>query len=335
MKAIFKDVNISAISTTLPKDVKCIDEQIDKFYNGNQKQLNRIKKNIGINFRHISDQETTTLNLCYRSSLDIINNFSDIHLDALIFVTQTPDFLQPNNSHLLHGMLNLDQECLCFDINQGCSGYVYGLYVAFSLLHNGNCKNILLCVGDTISKIVDPKDSNTAPLFGDAGSATLLQKKQTNDNAYFILNSLGSGWNNIWLPNSAFKKTKDCSFLKMNGAEVFNFSIEKEMNSISNLLQFSNMEIENIDYLFFHQANLYIINNIARKLKLPLDKVPTASIAKYANTSSASIPLAICDLFQAKIKEHKKVILSGFGVGLSWASCCLSLNDTLIFKNIG
>lgn len=342
MKMILNNAGIKAISCVIPYKKIDINEQINIFYSGNQRRANRIKNTIGIKVRHIVDDNTTTLDLCYIASKNLLKHFEGLNIDAILFVTQTPDFLQPNNSHILHGKLGLSENCACIDINQGCSGYVYGLFLAFMMVECG-AKNIILCVGDTMSKVVNPIDSNTAPLFGDAGSATLISKN-INEKSFFSFHSNGNGWENIVFPNSGFRN--NACFTKvdtnrhglyMDGAEVFNFSVSKEPKSILELLSFSNKKIDDIDYIFFHQANAYIIANISKRLGLSLDKAPIESIGKYGNTSSTSIPMAICDYFgnnSLHTSKNRTLILSGFGVGLSWASCLININSKCLILPI-
>lgn len=338
MKSSFNHIQIQAISTCIPSQKVTLEEQVDLLYNGDIKKAQRIKKSIGLDTRYIADSDTTTLDLCTQAALNLFQQVSidKQKIDAIIFVTQTPDFLQPNNAHLLHARLNLSQNCACFDLNQGCSGYVYGLFLASMLIQSG-AKHILLCAGDTLSKVVDPKDSNTAPLFGDAGSATLITYSKKESASLFCIHSNGLGWENIILPNSAFRNSSvltktppHSKTLCMDGAEVFNFSIDKEPKAIQEILEDAQSNIDEIDYIFFHQANAYIISNIARRLNLPLHKAPWDSVGKYGNTSSASIPLAICDTLHSSTQQERRVILSGFGVGLSWATCLISLQDDTI-----
>ncbi|WP_027327675.1 3-oxoacyl-ACP synthase [Helicobacter pametensis] len=334
MKTLFHHSSIQAIACCVPENLIKLEDQVDTLYKGDTKKMQRIQKTIGLNARYVANQMTTTLDLCFQASQKVLEStkLDSSLIDAIVFVTQTPNFLQPNNAHLLHGKLNLTQECACFDLNQGCSGFVYALFLASSLIESG-AQHVLICAGDTLSKVVDPKDSNTAPIFGDAGSATLVSKEKGS--SFFSLHSDGKGWENIVLPNSAFgihcgfqKTPHDSRHLYMDGAEVFNFSIDKEPKAIHEILQFAQKEISEIDYIFFHQANAYIISNITRRLGLTLDKSPTQSIAKYGNTSSASIPLAICDYFwNTKLEADLQLILSGFGVGLSWATCLTTLKN--------
>lgn len=336
MKSNFSCARIKGIATCIPKYKIHLHEQADLFYQGDLKKVSRIKKSIGLDARYITDNQTTTLDLCLKASKHLLQSFEKIQVDALVFVTQTPDYLQPNNAHLLHHFLHLSHDCACFDINQGCSGYVYGLFLAYSLIEKG-AENVLLCSGDTLSKVVNYKDSNTAPLFGDAGSATLISKAK--DKSYFTLHSDGSGWENIILPQSAFrdnsklqKTNQEAKHLSMDGAEIFNFSISKEPEAILEILNYANISSDLIDYIFFHQANAYIISNIMRKLNIDSRKAPLDSISKYGNTSSASIPLAICDCLHQTKDQDQTLILSGFGVGLSWATALLTLQKNTIIK---
>ena len=334
MKISFSQISIKTIFSTTPRDTISLEQEVDRIYGGDYKKYERIKKTIGLDRRHIVDSSTTTLDLCANSAKALLDSGSikASEINALIFVTQTPDYLQPNNAHILHGILDLGMDCIALEINAGCSGYVYGLFLSYMMIQNG-AKNILLCVGDTISKIINPLDSNTAPLFGDAGSATLVAFDDASDDSYFAMHADGKGFGNIIYPNSGFRVDNRDKYLLMNGAEVFNFSIDKEPKSIEEILAFANKHIELIDFIFFHQANSYIISNIARRLHLPPHLAPSESICKYGNTSSASIPLAICDRLQGGPNRDLQVILSGFGVGLSWASALLTLKcDTLISK---
>lgn len=332
MKAKFSNISIKAIFSTIPNKIINLKEQINTFYDGDLKKYERIKKTIGLDKRHIVDSKTTTLDLCAYSTIKLLeSNIVKINeIDTLIFVTQTPDFMQPNNAHILHGKIGLNKNCACFEINAGCSGYVYGLFLSYTMIQNG-ARNVLLCVGDTISKIVNPLDSNTAPIFGDAGSTTLISCDNTNKDSYFSLHADGKGYENLIYPNSAFRIDNKEKYLFMNGAEIFNFSIDKEPKAINEILEFANTQ--SIDFIFFHQANAYIISNITKRLNIDPQKAPSDSISKYGNTSSASIPLAICHKLHNGFNKDLQIILSGFGVGLSWASALLTLKcNTIISK---
>jgi 3-oxoacyl-[acyl-carrier-protein] synthase-3 len=261
-------------------------------------------------------------------------------------VTQTPDYFQPSTAAYLHGVLHLTENCAAFDVNLGCSGYVYGLWLAFMMVEAGSCENVLLLAGDTMSKCVNAKDKSVVALFGDAGSATLIERYEAGS-AFFSLHTDGKGFRHIMVPAGAFRLPKDTTTsisavddngnsrslenLSMNSAEVFNFAIKVEPAAINEILEFANKTEKDVDYIIFQQSNKYLINNIARRLKFPLEKAPCGTVAKYGNQSCASIPAAICDSMNIQVSNDvKTVILSGFGVGLSWASCLVRLDNIYV-----
>ena len=344
-KVKFNKAKISAIYTVVPPICKSIDDEVEN-YGGDLAQIERIKTTIGLNKRYVTDEKTTTLDLCEKASNYLLEEtkFDKSKINALIFVTQTPDHFQPSNAAITHGRLDLSKDCASFDVNLGCSGFVYGLWLSYMMIETGSCENVLLLAGDTMSKCVNPKDRATAPLFGDAGTATLIQKSEIDNPSYFSLHTNGKGFSNIIIPSGAFRNrpddnskieitdesgnTRNQENLFMNGSEIFNFSIKEEPVAINEILEFSGKTKDDIDYIIFHQANKYIISNITRRLKFPLEKSPCGTVEKFGNQSSASIPATICDSISDEIKNGSKtVIFSGFGVGLSWASCLLNLSN--------
>lgn len=339
----FKNVKVSGIVTVVPQIEKSIDDEIE-LYGGNEKQIERIKKAIGLDKRRVTDKETTSVDLCHQAANQLVEGLkiNRSEIDGLIFVTQTPDHFQPSNAAIVHGRLGLEKNCASFDINLGCSGYVYGLWMAHMMVASGTCSKVLLLAGDTISKYVNPKDRATAPLFGDAGSATLIEKTDVDQEAFFSLHTDGTGQEFIKVPAGGFRcpsspataiATEDAegnwrsqNDIYMNGGEVFNFSIKTEPAAITEILEYSQKTIDDIDHVVFHQANKYIITNIAKRLKLPLDKAPCDTVSKYGNQSSASIPSTINDaLGELASSSKQQLVLSGFGVGLSWASAVVSV----------
>ena len=339
----FNNVKISGIMTVVPQIEKSIDDEID-FYGGNEKQIERIKKAIGLDKRRVSDSETTSVDLCCQAANHLIEGLkiNKSEIDGLIFVTQTPDHFQPSNAAIVHSRLGFEKNCASFDINLGCSGYVYGLWMAHMMIASGTCCKVLFLAGDTISKYVNPKDRATAPLFGDAGSATLVEKTDVDQEAFFSLHTDGTGQDFIKVPAGGFRcpstpdtatATEDAEGnwrsqddIYMNGGEVFNFSIKTEPTAINEILEYSRKTIDEIDYVVFHQANKYIITNIAKRLKLPLEKAPCETVSKYGNQSSASIPSTINDALGGQVSSCKQqLVLSGFGVGLSWASAVVNV----------
>lgn len=356
-KSVFTKVKITGIVTCVPENFRTLEEEVDTLYSGDIKQVNRIKKSIGLNKRHIVIGNTTTSDLCEVAAIKLLNEMKITRDDigTIIFVSQTPDYFQPATATYLHGKLNLSEHCSAFDVNQGCTGYIYGLWLAHMMIETNSCEKVLLLAGDTLSKIVNPLDSNVAVLFGDAGTATLIEKSKEEQKTYFTLHTNGSKFDTIIQPQGAFRtptneiikdkrifeisEKRALTNLYMDGAEVFNFSIETEPKAIAEILEMSNSKQEDIDYIIFHQANKYIISNIARRLKFPLEKAPSETTGKYGNQSSASIPCTICDAINDDVNSKKmNLVLSGFGVGLSWATCQLVLEkiycpEVMFYKN--
>ncbi|MDG1858647.1 MAG: ketoacyl-ACP synthase III [Emcibacteraceae bacterium] len=335
----FKSAKIGGMVTVVPNKIRTFDEDAKEF-DIEPKQLTKIKKTIGLDRRHVVEDGMTTLDLCMAAAEDLILglNLDKGDIDGLIFVTQTPDHFQPCNAAIVHGRLGLSTDCASFDVNLGCSGFVYGLWLAHMMIETNSCTNIIVLAGDTISRCVNSKDKSVRPLFGDGGTATLVERTKTDNPTYFSMHTDGKGSNHIKHPAGAFRlpssietakefTTEDGNImcddnLQMDGLEVFLFSVRIEPKAIKQILEFSNVDIEDVDHLIFHQANKYIIGEIVKRLKISKTKAPATTVEKYGNQSSASIPSTINDVLGEEItKNSKKVILSGFGVGLSWATC--------------
>lgn len=300
------------------------------------------EKTTGIKERRVASKELTCSDLCYKSAENLLSdlNINKEEIDVLIFVSQSPDYFLPATAVTLQERLGLTTNCMAFDINLGCSGYVYGLSVIASLMKNGLKKGLLLA-GDKSTISTSEKDKSTYPLFGDAGTATLLSFDENASNMFFDLHSDGSGKDAIIIeyghsrfPYNTFMDTereyepgviRSKNHLALDGLKVFNFALKEVAKSIDDCLNYANVNQHEVDYFVLHQANKLINDSVRKKMKLREDKFPM-SIAKYGNTSSASIPLTICVALQEKIRNQEfTMLLSGFGVGLSWANVLLKV----------
>lgn len=345
MQSRIRGVRISGIATVVPSGVRTIEEETSLVGN-DPLRIKRLKRDIGINKRHITLKDECTSDLCEHAAKFLLSKLSydPSTIDCLVMVTQTPDYFQPATSYVLHGRLGLSENCAAFDANLGCSGYVYGLWLASLIISAGNCKRVMLLAGDTISRCVSPYDRAVAPLFGDAGSATLIENSSDDHTITFALHSDGQGYKHLIIPAGAFRKRPSAEtgkmiqgedgnlrseeHLYMNGAEVFNFSIKEVPSLVEEVLAASTWQKEEIDYFIFHQANKFIIQNIARRLKIPVEKSPYDVFEKYGNQSSASIPVTICENLSSIVSDRViKGVLAGFGTGLSWAACALTLGS--------
>lgn len=242
-----------------------------------------------------------------------------IHIDkneieAVILVTQNPDSNIPHTSALVHGALDLPEGCACFDISLGCSGFVYGLSVIKSFMEANGMKKGLLFTADPYSKIIDPSDKNTALLFGDAATVTYMTDEPVYTAGRFTFGTIGKESSNLTCTNNV---------LYMNGRGIFNFAARYVPADLKMLLEKSNLKIEDIDKFIFHQGSKYIVDTLTKRTGIDAGKV-IFDITDYGNTVSSSIPIILGKLLHDT--TNKYILISGFGVGLSWSSAILKNN---------
>ncbi|MCF0189589.1 MAG: ketoacyl-ACP synthase III [Bacteroidaceae bacterium] len=334
----YHNVGIRAMSACVPKkvvsnrDLGCLIPE---------KEIEKTINSIGIEERRIADKDVCSSDLCYKAAIKLIedNCIDKDSIDALIFVSQTSDYHQPATAPLLQHRLGLKTSTLSFDVNLACSGYVYGLSIAYSFASQEGINNVLLLVGETMSKTVSKYDKVSTPLFGDAGTATLVSKGKFGE-AIFSLNSDGSGSDVIKMPYGGYRnpscpegfiehtdadgnrRTGEQFF--MDGMDVFNFGMKVEPKDIKGIMALGGITVEDLDLLIYHQANKFMTDFFSKRLKISTDKTPYC-LKRFGNTSSASIPLTIVSELFDNYPKREKVILSGFGAGLSWGTVLLDL----------
>lgn len=317
----FNDIKISGMACAVPANKVNTDAYTEYF---GEEVIARFKKATGIKCRHLSDGCQTASDLCYVAAKQLMDKkgLTGSDIDAIIFITQTGDYKAPSSAYVIHKRLNIKQDCLVFDINLGCSGFVNGVYLVAGLIESGVINKGLLLVGDSETAHQVTEDVSYTMMFGDAGSATLMEKGEGIVRG--MIRSDGSGFKTLILPvpGSRFPNmlAKDNVKLekKMNGEDVFLFAITKVPKLFKEFFGQFNCSFNDFDYCVLHQANLMIINQIAKKLKIDPQKVPV-TLDKYGNTDGASIPISIVDTCE-KMNKQKNLnfIASGFGVGLSW-----------------
>jgi 3-oxoacyl-[acyl-carrier-protein] synthase III len=256
-----------------------------------------------------------TSDLCctvYQKLLENTPQFDPQNIDVIAVTTQNPDFGLPHTAAIVHGKLGLSESCAAFDISLGCSGYVYGLSILESFMKASNMKSGLLFTADPYSKIIDPTDKSTSLLFGDAASVTYIGENPLFSIGKFSFGTQGKGY--------AFLINRQGT-LSMNGREIFNFSARKIPEDIKKVLELNHLGLDQIDRFLLHQGSKYIVDFIARRLGIPRRKVPYV-IENYGNTVSSSIPIMLQDILPDP--AINRILLSGFGVGLSWASGILT-----------
>lgn len=341
----YDNVGISALSGALPRTV--IDNlNYSQFFT--ESEVKEVVDKIGVYERRFADENTCSSDLCYAAAEKLLadNHIDRNEIDLLIFVSQTPDYRMPATSVLLQHRLGLPKSTVAFDITLGCSGFIYGLSVAYAFMKNGGFRKALLLDGETRSKVYSPKDRRTAFMFGDAGVAALIENDKKFGESCFSLNSDGSRGDLIMIKGGGYRYPSSADTLtdrvidefgnvrndeqgQINGGDVFNFVIREIPRDIKILLEFSGTNIEDIDYYVFHQANKFINSYLANKLKLDQSKVPS-TIEKLGNTSSVSVPITIVSELKDKLSGNKSVLLSAFGVGMTWATGLVNLNNCKI-----
>ncbi|MBL0309864.1 MAG: ketoacyl-ACP synthase III [Bacteroidetes bacterium] len=333
----FHNVRIAGVSACVPKQIV---RNADYEWISEEERRELIKAT-GVVERRIAPSDVTTVDLCFAAAQQLIDKleWDKAEVDALVFVSQSGDYLVPASSIILQNRLGLSKDCMAFDVGLGCSGFVYGLSLVSALLESGSIKKALLLAGDKSSISASPTDKSTYPLFGDAGTATALQYHSTASSAFFNLQSDGSGFENIIIPHGGAKHLIDKSSLEvqkigkgierrpldlvMNGADVFDFALREVIPNIRKTLAYSLTRMEDIDYFVLHQANRLMNEMLRKMMKINEEKVPY-SIGKFGNTSSASIPLTMVAEMKSDLEQKPlRLLLSGFGVGLSWGTCIL------------
>ncbi len=341
------NIAIKGIAAAVPKDVES---------NWNYELLTEAEKKLlikttGVEERRVAKKGVTTSDLCYEAAEQLLNDLSwdKSDVDIVIFLSQSRDYYLPATSIILQDRLGLSQSCMAFDIGLGCSGFVYGLSVIGGLMSSTGLKKGLLMMGDISSATCSRDDKSTYPLFGDAGTVTAIEFDEKAKPTSFQLNSDGSGYEAIIIPhggirNLVSKESFDkkeiekginrCDLnLALNGLDVFNFSVTKVPTSVKEFFEQSNTSTENYEYFLMHQANKLMNETIRKKLKFEPEQVPY-SIQKYGNTSSASIPLTIVTELQKEITSKSlNLLMTGFGVGLSWGIVALS-TDKIICSDL-
>jgi 3-oxoacyl-[acyl-carrier-protein] synthase III len=272
-----------------------------------------LRDKIGVLERAVKapSQDTSDLALLALERLLIQNGLSKESIQAVVVVTQNPDRNIPHASALVHGLAGLPESCAVFDISLGCSGYVYGLSILSSFMQANGMNTGVLITADPYSKIIDESDRNTVLLFGDAATATLITDEPTWTLESFTFGSKGKDWAAI--------RTDDGKFV-MDGRAVFNFAATQVPIDVRLLLGRAGLAPDEVDRYVMHQGSRFIVKTIAGRLKQPLSKFPI-EIEHCGNTVSSTIPLILEQEMKRDDPATRTMVLSGFGVGLSWASC--------------
>lgn len=333
----FRNVRVAGFSAGVPAAIVCnlVWEGVKDYDNES------FMKTTGVVERRF-DERFTASDLCYAAAERLIPDlkWDRTEIDAIFFVSQYADYIVPATACILQDRLQLSTECYAMDIPLGCSGWVYGLSSAVSLLQNGHIRKALLLCGDGKRRV-----ATNDPLFGHAGTATALEYQEGAGGFRFHFGTDGSGYDAIMIPDGGARNQVTPESFKeeiingrrynrlqtrMKGMDVFSFGISTAPKSVRKLGEHFGFDYQTADYYVFHQANMKMNNQIAKKLKLDGAKVPSC-MYRFGNTSSASIPLTIVTQLKGKIENRlTKFICCGFGVGLSWGSVAFATDDIVI-----
>ena len=332
-------VRIAGVSSAVPDRVRTVADEAGVF---GEADVARIAASIGVARRHVAYGGICASDLCFAAADRLLEDlgWARDSVDALIFVSQTPDYTLPATACVLQDRLRLSKRCAAFDVGLGCSGHVYGLWIASSLIGAGGAGRALVLSGDTGTRFCSPLDRSVALLFGDAGTATALEADPAALPITFVLGTDGSGRGNLIVPAGRFRtphtdataarvpdadgNRRSAEDLFMDGAEVFAFTLREVPALIQSVLQGAGWTAADVDAFVFHQANRFILQHLAKRLKLPKDRLVLA-MDDFGNTNSASVPLAMSARLAARLRTGPlRTVLAGFGVGNSWAAAAMT-----------
>lgn len=328
---------IKAISYFLPENTLSNKDLSEKFDNW---EPEKIEKKIGVNTRHIVEKSETASDLAYHAAIKLINEYKidKKSIDFIILCTQSPDYFLPTSACILQAKLGLPTSAGALDFNLGCSGCVYGLALAKGLISASIAKNVLLITAETYSKYIHPEDISNRSIFGDGAAACLVSENGFAEIGDFVLGTDGSGAENLIVKTGASRypeKTgssevdeenhiRHDDFLYMNGGAIFNFTLNTIPDLIKDTLEKNHLNQDDISYYIFHQANKFMLNTIRKVAAIPPDKF-YIDLLETGNTVSATILIALKKSIEAgRLKKGDKVMIAGFGVGLSWGATILS-----------
>lgn len=338
----FQHIKVAGLSVAVPTEKVAVDTFSDIFGTEN---IEKFKEMTGVQSVSRAKPNQTASDLGYEAAVDVFekSKVSKSDIGFLIFVTQKPDYRVPSTAFVLHKRLQLPEHCLCFDLNLACSGFIFGLQTILSLLDNSESKAALLITGDTSVKTLSPHDRTMVMLFGDSGSATLLEKTKDVAPVHLGFRTDGHRFKSIITPAGAYRNRNlphdrvawSDGILRsdydthMKGMDVFGFSITDVPQLMKDFMASRETTTEDYDFFVLHQANNYILKQLSRKLKIPTEKIPV-SLDRFGNNSSNSIPLVLADHFGGKHLGNLHIFICGFGAGLSLACGDLVIDTAVV-----
>lgn len=327
---------IKGISYYLPEKVVTNEELIKEFP---EWSVDKVAKKVGVYSRHVAGENETAGDMAEKAALRLFDEYkiSPNEIDFVLLCTQSPDYFLPSTACILQNRLGIPTSAGALDYNLGCSGCVYGLAMAKGLIAGGIAKNILLLTAETYNKYLHPSDKSNRSIFGDGAAACLISTEGFAKIGEFSLGTDGSGAENLILETGAARKKevtgkntvdedghqKYDDYLYMNGSAIFNFTLDAVPVMLKKILEKNHLEKEQIDYFVFHQANKFMLNTIRKVCVLPKEKF-YVNLEETGNTVSSTVLIGLKQcLDSGTINKNMKVMVCGFGVGLSWGGTVL------------
>lgn len=330
-RSTIEGFRIAGVSTCVPP--RAVDN-LDPALGFDPEEVRKVVAMAGVRQRRVVDDGVTSADLCHEAAEHLLQRlgWERDSISGLIFVTQSPDYFLPSTSCMLHHWMGLPDTCAAFDIGLGCSGYPYGLYLAATMLRGGGHRRILMLHGDTPSRFVDPTDQATTLLFGDSGSATALELDEQG-RGHFCLHTDGSGHAGLIMRGGGFRDRFPANprhlALEMDGAGVFSFTIKRVPPLLADALAEAGCEVADVDAFVFHQSNRFMIKHLMKKCGLPEDRVPM-TLEDNGNSGGPSVAVAMARRLPAVRERRLKVMLLGYGVGLSWGAAVVDLEPDAV-----
>lgn len=348
----FKNKRISGILTVLPKKRVKFEEEMAN-YNFSPAKCMKLKLAMGYNEHRVAEKGQCSSDFCIFGLQHMFDNgmLNPEEIDALLFVSQSPDYFMPPTSNLIHGHFGLKHDCICLDINQGCAGFEIGLLQAFMLLEQDSVNKVVLMNADVLSSKVSDRDRNSKPLIGDAAAITIIEKCNDGSEIFANVKMDGTGALSLNIPAGGFRQPSTSETAKMEedasgnfrskdnlvmqGDFVFNFVQREVPPMIEHLMEQAQISKDDVDIFLFHQPNKFMLHKLADKLGIPYDKMPANIVENFGNASGVTVPTNISyNLGNEIVENRKKVCLAGFGVGLTWASILMELGNMKFNKII-
>lgn len=340
-----KNVRMAGVSACVPE--KMVKTEDYPFMTLEEAQT--FNNTVGIKRRHIADESVCASDMCQKAAEKLLEElgWEKESIDVLIFESVTGDYRTPPTSCLLQDRMGLPESTFCLDMPMGCCGCLYAITVGGNLLTSGNVKRALLLIGDTALRMGSMKDKSRVPLFGDCGTAIALEFDPTAPEIVVDFHTYGKGYKALMTPHGGFRHPATPeSFIEedfgngiirapyhtlINGMDVFSFAISKPPKSVAAFLEEEKIDKNtDVDYFLIHQANKMIVDRVVKKLKLPVEKVPY-NLEEYGNLGGASIPsLMVTRLRDRLTHEPCRLLMSSFGLGLSWATMSATFGPMVI-----